>query len=184
MNRLKMLAKRYRFFLMLLLIDLVILAASFETGLSALRLSGESFLEMLSIIPPVFVLMGLMDVWVPRETMVKYMGRGSGVRGGICAFLLGSFAAGPLYAAFPMAAVFLKKGVSLTNLFLFLGAWSTTKVPMMLFETTQLGPKFAFTRLALNIIAIAVLAVAMERTTNKATEKEVYEKAAGQVDGK
>ena len=70
MNRLKALAKRYRFFLMLLLIDLVILAASFETGLSALRLSGESFLEMLSIIPPVFVLMGLMDVWVPRETMV------------------------------------------------------------------------------------------------------------------
>ena len=39
-------------------------------------------------------------------------------------------------------------------------------------------------RLALNIIAIAVLAAAMERTTNKATAEEIYEKAAGQVDGK
>ena len=30
----------------------------------------------------------------------------------------------------------------------------------------------------------AVLAAAMERTTNKATAEEIYEKAAGQVDGK
>ena len=52
---------------------------------------------MLLVIPPIFILLGLLDVWVPREKMIRYMGEGSGVKGTVLAFLLGSFAAGPLY---------------------------------------------------------------------------------------
>ena len=37
----------------------------------------------------------------------------------------------------------LKKGASFFNVFLFLGAWSATKLPQMLFEISQLGAKFA-----------------------------------------
>jgi Predicted permease. len=107
-----------------------------------LRISGENALEMLTIIPPIFILLGLLDVWVEREVMIKYIGDRSGVRGGIIAFVLGSAAAGPLYASFPIAAMFLKKGASWRNVLLFIGAWSTTKIPLILFETASLGFNF------------------------------------------
>ena len=116
--------------------------------------------------------------------MMKYMGKDAGIKGGIFAFVLGSFSAGPLYASFPVAAVFLKKGVSLTNVFLFIGAWSTTKIPMMLFEITQLGSKFALVRFGLNLIAIIVLAIIMERTTTKEDSEAIYETASRQTDEK
>jgi len=136
----------------------------------------DNLLEMLSIIPPIFLLLGLMDVWIPKETIMKYMGKG-----GIFAFVLGSFSSGPLYASFPVAMVFLKKGVSLTNIFIFLGAWSTTKVPMMLFEITQLGSKFALIRFGLNLAAIIFLAVIMVKTTSKRDAETMYELANQQV---
>lgn len=155
-----------------------------ELGQKTAALSVHNLLEMLSVIPPIFLLLGLMDVWVPREMMMKYMGKDAGIKGGIFAFVLGSFSAGPLYASFPVAAVFLKKGVSLTNVFLFIGAWSTTKIPMMLFEITQLGSKFALTRFGLNLTAIIVLAIIMERTTTKEDSEDLYKMASRQTDEK
>lgn len=119
--------------------------------------------EMLVILPPVFVFLGLLDVWVPREYLVRYMGENSGVRGTGIAFILGSFAAGPLYAAFPVATVLMRKGCSAFNVIVFVGAWSTTKVPMFLFEYGALGGPFALTRLAVNIPAILLIAAAISR---------------------
>ena len=52
-------------------------------------------MEMLSVIPPIFILLGLLNVWVQRETMIKLMGEKSGILGILIAFFLGSAAAGP-----------------------------------------------------------------------------------------
>lgn len=117
---------------------------------------------MLLVVPPIFLLLGLLDVWVPRETMMKFMGSGSGIRGALIAFALGSAAAGPLYGAFPVAAVLMKKGAGFTNILIFIGAWSTTKVPMFLFETQALGYRFALSRLAIDIVGIIVIAFALK----------------------
>ena len=113
---------------------------------------------ILFVIPPIFVLLGLFDVWVPRETMTQHLGRGSGIRGIIIAFALGSATAGPLYGAFPVAAVLAKKGGSFFNILIFIGAWSTTKIPMLLFEIKAMGPLFAFTRFIVSIIGILLIA--------------------------
>ena len=182
MRRAKKFAKRYRFFLALLLINGFLMLFNPTLGKETFSLSLDNLAEMLSVIPPIFLLMGLMDVWVPKETMVKYMGKEAGAKGGIFAFALGSFSAGPLYAAFPVAAAFLKKGVSLVNVFLFLGAWSTAKIPMMLFEVTQLGAAFAVARSSLNLIGIIVLAFLMEQTTSPEEEMQIREMAVEQLD--
>lgn len=165
MSKLKKIVKSYLIFLLFLL-------------LNALQLGREvSFL----FIQPVFLLLGLMDVWVQKETIMKFMGNDAKIKGGIFAFVLGSFLSGPLYASFPVAMVFLKKGVSLTNIFIFLGAWSTTKIPMMLFEIAQLGSKFALIHFGLNSIAIIVLAFIMDKTTTKKDAKAMCELAFQQV---
>jgi len=132
---------------------------------------------MLLVIPPIFVLLGLLDVWVPREKMIKFMGKGSGLKGSVLAFLLGSFAAGPLYGAFPVAAVLMKKGASFFNILIFIGAWSTTKIPMLLFEMSALGNRFALSRLAIDIVGIVLIAWAMASALGKVEIEKIYTNA-------
>ena len=156
------LLKRYKIFLALSCISIALTLLAPDTGWKALSVTKKNTLEMLSFLPPIFVLLGLLDVWIDRETMMKYMGDGSGMRGCLLAFFMGSAAAGPLYAAFPMAGVLLKKGAGLFNVFLFIGAWATTKIPLIMFETATLGFRFMALRLACNIIGIIVIAKILE----------------------
>jgi uncharacterized membrane protein YraQ (UPF0718 family) len=132
---------------------------------------------MLLVLPPIFILLGLMDVWIPREKMVRYLGEKSSVSGALIAFLLGSLAAGPLYGAFPFAAVLIKKGSSLRNVMIFIGAWSTTKIPMLLFEITSMGLRFALTRLAVDILGILVIAFILERFSGPAEVERLRSQA-------
>ncbi len=136
-------------------------------GEAAVEVIGMSLKEMLLVIPPIFVLLGLLDVWISREQLMRFMGGASGVRGTTIAFLMGSVAAGPLYAAFPVATVLMRKGASLFNVMVFIGAWSTTKVPMFLFEYAALGSMFAVTRLLANIPAILIMSAIIARVVSK-----------------
>lgn len=150
--------KRYRAFLITAAILFLFYWIQKDLVVRATTISFNTFVEMLTIIPPIFVLLGLLDVWVPRETMLKYMGENSGIKGVLLAFFIGSAAAGPLYGAFPVAAVLMKKGAKFSNVLIFIGAWSTTKIPMLLFEIGALGAPFALTRLLINIPGIIIIA--------------------------
>lgn len=169
--------KRYAVFLAALAAVGVLTLLYRDIGMKVLSISALQFKQMLLIVPPIFILLGLLDVWVPRETMVKYMGEGSGLKGIILAFILGSAAAGPLYGAFPIAAVFMKKGVKFSNLMIFIGAWSTTKVPMFLFEMASLGTKFAVTRLLIDIPGIIIIAFILTKLISKKEVEEIYKNA-------
>ncbi|MDD2294523.1 MAG: permease [Christensenellales bacterium] len=177
MKKLWEVVKRYKFFLAFFSVNIALLFILPDTGWRSFEITGDNLLEMLSILPPIFVLLGLLDVWVERETMIKYMGSGSGVKGGVFAFILGAAAAGPLYAAFPVAAVLLKKGAKLMNVFIFIGAWSTAKIPMLLFEASNLGVHYTLLRLACNIVGIILIAVLLEKSLKKEEQQAIYENA-------
>ena len=178
MDKIIKVIKRYRFFIILLVINTIILIVKPDIGLKSLQLTKSNALEMLSILPPVFILLGLLDVWVKRETMIKFMGEKSGIIGVLLAFLLGSAAAGPLYAAFPVAAVLLKKGSKFSNVLIMIGAWSTTKIPLLLFEASSMGIKFMITRFILNIFGIAIIAYTVEKFLSKREIDKIYNNAA------
>ncbi len=173
----KIFIKRYRFFLVMLFLLLLLVLVDRSREAKALQTLGFSLKEMLLVIPPIFILLGLLDVWVPRETMIKYMGPGSGLKGVLLAFFIGSAAAGPLYGAFPIAAVFMKKGASFFNVLIFIGAWSTTKIPMFLFELSALGIKFALTRLLVDIPGIILIAYLINKTISSREREEIYQAA-------
>ncbi len=61
--------------------------------------------------------------------------------------------------------MFLKKGASWLNVVLFIGAWSTTKLPLLLFETASLGFNFMALRFAFNIAGIIAIAVILGKVT-------------------
>jgi len=166
--------KRYGAFFLLLAAGVATGLILPEIGKKSLDLTLQNIKEMLSVLPPIFILLGLLDVWVDRATMMKFTGKGSGFKGVLIAFLLGSAAAGPLYAAFPVAGVMLKKGSSLFNVFIFIGAWSTTKIPMLAFEGANLGLTFTLLRLGLSIIGILIIALITEKSLNKEQQEELY----------
>lgn len=168
---------KYRFSLITILIIGIVALVDWEIGKKAITVTGYSLKEMLLIIPPVFIFLGLLDVWVPKETMIRYMGEHSGIIGIVLAFILGSAAAGPLYGAFPVAAVFMKKGVKLSNVLIFIGAWSTTKIPMFLFELSSLGIKFAVTRLIVDIPGIILIAYILSSLVKEDEMEKIYENA-------
>ncbi|WP_099188392.1 permease [Tepidibacter mesophilus] len=169
--------KKYKLFLGAIVIILMLYIFNKELGLKATSISIYSFKEMLFVIPPIFILLGLLDIWVPREIMTKYMGENSGIKGVVLSMILGSAAAGPLYGAFPIAAVFMKKGVKFTNILIFIGAWSTTKIPMFLFEISSLGAKFAVTRLLINIPGIIIIAHSLLLFISEEEIREIYKKS-------
>jgi uncharacterized membrane protein YraQ (UPF0718 family) len=165
--------KRFRFFIISILGVILLYLINREMGVTAVKATGNSFIQMLLIIPPIFLLLGLLDVWVPRDIMVKYLGEGSGIKGILIALFLGSMAAGPLYGAFPVVAVLMKKGAKLFNMIILIGAWSTTKIPMLLFEFSTLGPKFALTRLLIDIPGIVILAFLVTKLISKEDESSI-----------
>lgn len=165
--------RRYRFSLIAIIALLTLLMFNNNLGVKAVEIVGFSFKEMLLIIPPIFVLLGLLDVWVPRETMIRYMGENSRLKGVLLALFLGSAAAGPLYGAFPVAVVLIKKGAKLSNVLIFIGAWSTTKIPMLLFEMAALGRVFALTRLLINIPGIIIIAYLLEKLMSPADKESL-----------
>lgn len=169
--------KRYQFFLLMLVVLAGLWMFNVELGKKANEIIGFSFKEMLMVIPPIFVLLGLLDVWVPREVIIKYMGEKSGFIGIVLAFVIGSAAAGPLYGAFPVAAVFMRKGVKFSNILVFIGAWSTTKIPLLLFELSALGWKFTLTRLLVDIPGIIVIAYLLGMTIKDHEVKALYSNA-------
>jgi uncharacterized membrane protein YraQ (UPF0718 family) len=121
------------------------------------------FWEVALVVPTITVLIGLFDVWVPRNLVAAHAGPDSGARGVLLAMLLGTAAAGPIYAAFPIALSLRHKGARCANVVIFLGTWAAIKIPMILMETSFLGFRFALCRLALTVPGVLGVGFLTER---------------------
>ena len=154
--------KRFR---MPILIGLIFVALAIMTPNTAARstlVTWDYFKEMALILPPVFLLMGLMEVWVPKNKIQKWLGSGSGLRGGLISLVLGTLPTGPLYIAFPMTATLLRKGASITNMVIFLGSWAALKIPQLMVEIKFLGIPFTGLRFGFTLAALVIMGLIME----------------------
>jgi len=125
-------------------------------GTESVKNSGYYIKEMLMIMPVIFILTALLDLWIPKEKIMRYLGKDAGAKGVFLSFVLGSISAGPIYAAFPMCVMLHKKGASIRNIVIILSSWAVIKVPMLLNETKFLGLKFMAIRWVLTVIAILI----------------------------
>ena len=82
------------------------------------------------------------------------------------------------FAAFPVAAIMIKKGAKFTNILIFLGAWSTMKIPFP-FEMASLGYAFAITRLILSFTGILFMSWLINRLMSKDEIQAIYTKHGG-----
>ncbi|AGL02180.1 permease [Desulfoscipio gibsoniae] len=155
--------KKYLLFLLVVIADGLLWYYYPDRGVSAITSAADYLIEMLLFIPPILVLVGLLDVWVPRKIVEKHVGPDSGIRGVVISILVATAAAGPLYAGFPVAYALLKKGCRMTNAVIFLGTWATIKIPMLMMEIKFMGLSFALLRLALTLPAIILTGYLLEK---------------------
>lgn len=125
-------------------------------GMESVKNSGYYIKEMVSIMPVIFILTALLDIWVPKEKIMQFLGKDAKGKGIFLAFIIGSISAGPVYAAFPMCVMLHKKGASIRNIIIILSSWAVIKIPMLLNEAKFLGPKFMVVRWILTVTAIIV----------------------------
>ena len=156
----------------------IIFAINIDTGQKATIVTIDNFKIMLGVMPAILILIGLLDVWVPKEVMIKYMGEKSGIKGILVALTLGSLAAGPLYAAFPVAAILIKKQARFAYVLFFLGAWSSSKLPLIVFEYTSFGGLFTAIHVVSNLLIFLVGAFLIEKIISKEYIDGVYEKVS------
>lgn len=127
-------------FLVISILALIVMSfVDIQLTYAALDNTLNQVISMLLIVPPIFIMIGLMDVWVPRETIISLMGEGSKARGMFLAFFLGAFSAGPTIVAFPIAHLMLKKGAKYSNVMFFLMVWSSLKLPILFYQVTAIG---------------------------------------------
>jgi len=126
---------------------------------------GRNFLNffwtMLKMMPFVFLLIGLFEVWVSRETVEKHLGAESGAKGYLWAILLASTVMGPLYVALPVAYSLYYKGARLAIILTYIGAAAICRIPMTAFEASFLGLKFTIIRLAVSLPLVVLTSMVL-----------------------
>lgn len=148
--------------LLMVLVFIILWIFAPDLGRKSTNVVWDYFKEMVIIMPPVFILMGLMEVWVPKDKIHKWFGTGSGIRGTAISIALGTLPTGPLYIAFPMAASLIRKGASVSNMIIFLGSWAALKIPQLMVEIKFLGVSFAAWRFVLTLLALFSMGTIME----------------------
>ena len=159
----KKMLKDYFWFILFAIFIIGSLSLGFDPGLKIYANFSQFFLEMITFLPLMFLLVGLFDVWVPRERIERHIGHGSGLVGMFWVILLATVQPGPLYGAFPVAYILFEKGASIRNIFIYLGAFSCMGIPMYTFEIGFLGLKFWFLRFVFSLLVFIIIGIIMEK---------------------
>ncbi len=154
---------------------LVSLLVEFSPGLEIGRNFASFSVDMLQVLPAAFVLVGLFEVWVKKETVEKHLGQESGARGYLWAILLSATTVGGLYLAFPVAYALYSKGARLSVIFTYIGAAAICRIPMAVFEASFLGIKFTAIRWLVSLPLVIVTSIVL----GKYLDRRDYRIAAG-----
>ncbi len=139
---------------------------------------GQNFFEfsyyLLTLLPCAFILIGLFEVWVKRETIEKHLGENAGIGGYFWIVLLAGTTIGGLYTGLPVAHSLYRKGARLNIVFTYIGAVAVCRVPMTLFEASFLGVKFTAVRWLVSLPLIVLTSSLLGRYMKK-RELEIKE---------
>lgn len=131
----------------------------FQPGMQMLHSFVSFSWSLIKVVPCAFVLIGLFDVWIKRETVEKHLGEGSRFLGYFWVIALAATTVGGLFVALPVAAALARKGARTGIIFTYLAAATICRLPMTLFEATFVGIKFTIIRF---VVSLPLLIIASE----------------------
>ncbi|MFW6269894.1 MAG: permease [Bacillota bacterium] len=141
----------YAVFMLFLLFIGISYVANFNFG----ERIGENFMifarDMVLILPPAFVIIGLFEIWVKQETIEKSFGQVSGFRKYIYSILLAATTVGGTFVSFPVANSLYHKGAGYNAIFTYITSASLVMIPMSIMEASILGLKFTAIRIGISL---------------------------------
>lgn len=150
-------------------LSLILLSYLFDYNLG-IRI-GDNFMifakDMVKILPPAFILIGLFDVWVDRKTIEKNFGKTSGFKKYIYSILLAATTVGGTFVAFPVANSLYHKGAGYSSIFTYITAASLVMIPMSIMEASILGLKFTFIRIGVSLPLVVISSILLEKYFKK-----------------
>ena len=159
--------KKYLLSFLFAVFVLISFSFDYTPGLMIYKNFSKFLVTMMKFIPVVFLLIGLFEVWVKKETIEYHLGHDSGIIAFIWAIMLAGTTIGGLYVAFPVAYSLYNKGARMAVIFTYVGAAAVARVPMTLFEASFLGLKFTVVRLVISIPLIIISSIGLEKYLTK-----------------
>ena len=123
------------FLLFVVVIYVILGSIELELVRNALPLLGRLILRILPVLVLVFGLMFLTNLFFEAKSIVRILGRGSGLRGWVFAIAGGIISSGPIYMWYPLLSDLKERGMkdSLIAAFLYNRAVKIPLIPMMVF---------------------------------------------------
>lgn len=136
-------------------------ARSREKAAAAAAGALKSFRGVALTFVGVFGLVGLLDVFVPPALIERVLGSEGGLMSLLAGGALGSVAAGPPVAAYPIAASLLRSGAWAPAVAAFIVSWTLVGFVSLPFEARTFGPRFAIARNALSFVFALIIGLLM-----------------------
>lgn len=125
----------------------------------ALKATGKIALTVFPVLIFIFILMGIVSVFVSRETIALWLGSNSGLLGILIGELVGCFALIQPAAVFPFAGVILNRGASYPSIFGFVTTAILIGVSTLPLELRCFGWKFTIVRNVLTFVFTFILGI-------------------------
>jgi len=137
-------------------VALSLLAMGYQKGggvhLAGLRAGFGMLVEILPLLIFAFIIAGMVQVMLPQETIARWVGEASGLRGIMVGSLAGGLCPGGPFVSLPIAAGLLRAGAGMGTMVAFLTGWSLWAVSRLPMEVGILGWKLTFARLAATLV--------------------------------
>ena len=104
--------------------------------------------QILPLLLFAFLVAGMVQVLIPKELLLRWVGEKSGLRGILIGTVAGGLAPGGPYISLPIAAGLLRSGAGVGTMVAFLTGWSLWAFIRLPMEIGILGWKFTLIRLA------------------------------------
>ncbi len=130
---------------------LLLLAIAVKKGEDAhtkgLKSAGIMLLEVIPLLVFAFVIAGLVQELIPKESVARWVGGESGLRGILIGTLAGGLSPGGPYVSMPVAAGLLKAGAGAGTMVAYITGWSLWAFSRLPLEVGILGWKFTAVRM-------------------------------------
>ena len=124
-----------------------------QLPIQAITSGGGLLLRLIPVLILAFFVAGLMEVLLPKELLIRWVGDESGFKGILIGTCLGAVTPGGPFVQFPIVAAMFKAGAHIGPLIAYLSAWALIGLNRVIaFEIPLLGFQITITRLLCSFI--------------------------------
>ncbi|GAB6188572.1 hypothetical protein JCM30566_03110 [Marinitoga arctica] len=142
--------KNYKIEIIIFFIAIILMIFNPNKAFLGLKYAIKTFINLFPIIMSVAYLTGYISEIVPKKTIVKIVGKESGLKGKFLGGIFGTLMVGPAYAFYSFFAELINNGANIGVIAVTIAAWSI-KIQWLPFALSILNIKFV---LLLNLFII------------------------------